>query len=216
MAIQHLLLFISFSFLQLSVYAQEPHSFKLEDAVVVSEKWKNDKGQKILTDYVREQSTIEGSDTVIYREKYTVGKQWRLTRYILTDGKPELSGWQQDFDAEGMLTLEQLCEGKRRCQVSRRFSYYPGKQLMSVANYYEDALDGHHYVFYNNGQLRQHIFFDKGRMQEVMAYYAEDGTPLDTGTLCDGNGYVNIFAMNGSLFKIKHYKNGKVTKVKKL
>ena len=44
---------------------------------------------------------------------------------------------------------------------------------MTVANYYKEALHGSHLVYYNNGQLRQHIWYENGRMQEVLAYYDE-------------------------------------------
>ena len=46
-------------------------------------------------------------------------------------------------------------------------------------------------------------------MQEVLAYYDDNGNPLDAGELCDGNGDVNVYSMNGSLYKDQDLQEGK-------
>ena len=209
-------LFLFISGLSGVVHAQYTHSFKLEYGEVTKTDYRVQQGQQVLVEYERAWTTVEDEDTIVFRETYKYPKFWRLNRYLLSDGDPKLSGWQQNFDEDGRLFLEQLCQGSKKCTVSRRYTYYPGDQLMTVANYYKEALHGSHLVYYNNGQLRQHIWYENGRMQEVLAYYDDSGNPLDPGELCDGNGDVNVYSMNGSLYKIKTYRKGKARKLKEL
>jgi antitoxin component YwqK of YwqJK toxin-antitoxin module len=196
--------------------AQPIHAFKLADGVLIDESYRKIQGTSVLAAYTVELKTLEDGDSIIYLEKYAYTKEWKLLRYKLENGKPKLEGWQQDFNNEGQLVLQQLCDGTWKCAQSRKYTYYPGKQLLSVGDYFNDRLHGHHYLYYSNGSLRQHIWFQEGRMQEVLAYYDESGQPLDAGTLCDGEGEVPVYSMDGTHYKTKIYRKGKVRKVKEV
>lgn len=198
------------------VQAQSDHAFKLADGTLSDATYQKIQGESVLTEYTVELRTVENGDSVIYLERYKYNAEWKLLRYRLENGKPKLLGWQQDFNEEGQLVLQQLCDGTWKCAQSRKYTYYPGNQLLSVGDYFNDRLHGHHYLYYNNGNLRQHIWFHEGRMMEVLAYYDESGQPLDAGTLCDGEGEVPVYSMDGAHYKTKIYRKGKLRKVKKV
>jgi hypothetical protein len=50
----------------------------------------------------------------------------------------------------------------------------------------------------------------------VNAYYDQNGVILDQGDFCDGTGVVNVYATNGKIIKKKWYKNGRLTKERRV
>ena len=171
-------------------------------------------GDTIVHAYQREMKTVENGDSVLYVEFYDAGKKWYLNRYRIAGGKTSLNGWQKEFDERGIIREEKLCPGgKKKCNYTRQYAYYPGGELMSVGYFYKTDPDNYHYYFYSNGQLRELVEFDKGKFMNVLAYYDEDGNPLDPGNFCDGEGSVNIYSMNGKLIQIKVFHKGKIKKI---
>lgn len=204
-------LFLALAIPFFSALGQQDHLFKLEQGNTLHEETATLDGRVVWKSYERTFQEVSDSDTLVHVERYRVNRYWRLNHYILEKGQPKLIGWQQEFDANGNLSMEHLCARKKRCQETRSFVYYPSGQLMSVTGFRKDKRHGSHILFYPNGQLRQHILFSFGQMQEVLAYYDEEGHPLDQGTLCDGEGHVHVYALNGQLIKRKFFKRGKET-----
>jgi hypothetical protein len=206
-AIATALLLISFS----CIRSQNEHQFKLTEGKTLFEETATLDGNVVWKAYERTFQEVEDGDTLVHVERYRVNRYWRLNHYILENGRPRLFGWQQEFDTDGNLSMEHLCAKRKRCPDTRSFVYYPSGQLMSVTGFRNDKRHGSHILFYPNGQLRQHIVFSLGKMQEVLAYYDEEGHPLDQGSLCEGEGHVNVYAMNGQLIKRKFFRKGKET-----
>lgn len=201
----------SFSFSQTESYN---HDFKLSEGKILGIKHKYINGVKFPISYEKQLKKKEGQDSVVYMEFYKMNKHWDVYRYVMRDKKPQLSGWQKEFNEKGELIAERYClEGDRRCKLYRTFSYYPDGTLMSDAAYYGNKREGNHYYYYTNGQLRESLEFQKNKLQNVLAYYDQDGNPLDVGTFCDGNGLVNIYSMNGIIIQIKSFSKGKVKRV---
>lgn len=194
------------------VKAQENQTFQLPEGAMRSEQSQLIGGAPVWKQYEREWRTMEGSDSIVYLETYLKGRYWRLNRYTIIEGKPRLTGWQKEFDQNGLLEEQLLCEGSRRCNTSVRFYYYPGGQLMSLSEYEKNKRHGAYYMFYSDGQLRQYILFEYDKMLEIMAYYDAQGNPLDPGTLCDGDGYANVYSLNGMLIERKHFIRGRLVR----
>lgn len=206
---------VFFFFTGIFIHAQQAmHEYKLPGDDYKLLKYKTENSRKVIDRYEKQVSMKEGSDSIVYVEFYSGGKHWNVYRYKLVNKKPELSGWQKEYDAKGRLYAEKFCEtGKRKCKIFRTYSYYPGGQLMSDLSYYKDKAQGLHFYYYANGQMRQCMQFEENRLQEVLAYYDADGNPLDTGNFCQGDGLVNIYSMNGILIQQKIFENGKVHEV---
>ena len=49
-------------------------------------------------------------------------------------------------------------------------------------------------------------------MTDIMAYYDASGNPLDPGTLCDGDGYANVYSLNGLLIERKYFSRGRLVR----
>jgi len=196
----------------LTSFSQTKHEFKLPYGTVIEEEMVVENGGNVYRQYERKQIQVNGIDTFIHIERFRINKMWMLNTYILDNGKPLLSGWQQRFSNNGVLMEEQYCEQSKKCPETKTYVYYPSGQLMSVTNFKKDKRHGPHFLYYPNGQMRQVIWFEAGRMMEVAAYYNEQGVPLDQGSLCDGDGYANVFSLNGELIKVKVYKKGKMVK----
>ncbi|MFN0274571.1 MAG: toxin-antitoxin system YwqK family antitoxin, partial [Chitinophagales bacterium] len=197
------------------LFAQTPqHVFKLPGDDFEKLKYKTENGQQVVDKYEKRLTVQVGNDSVIYVEFFSEGKHWNVYRYLMVENKPDLSGWQKEYNAQGQLHAEKFCEtGRRKCKRYRSYTYYPGGQLMSDVSYYGDKAQGLHFYFYANGQLRQCMEFDNNRLMNVLAYYDAVGNPLDTGDFCDGEGLVNIYSMNGKLIQQKVFHNGKVYRV---
>ena len=192
--------------------AQENHTFQLPEGNMISQQLQLMGGAPVWKQYEREWRTMEGTDSIIYRETYLLGRYWRLNRYAMLSGKPRLMGWQKEFREDGLLEEQLLCEGSRRCNNSVRYYYYPGRQLMSLSEYEKNKRHGAHYMFYSDGQLRQYIIFEYDKMTDIMAYYDASGNPLDPGTLCDGDGYANVYSLNGLLIERKYFSRGRLVR----
>ncbi len=52
--------------------------------------------------------------------------------------------------------------------------------------------------------------YRRAKLWNVLAYYDQNGNPLDAGTFCEGDGIVNVYSSTGKIIKIKIYRKGKV------
>lgn len=188
--------------------------YKLPGNTFKSVKYKTEEGRQVIDRYEKMITVVENNDSIVYVEFFTSGKEWNVYRYTLTNGRPELSGWQKEYNAKGVLTTEKFCEtGERKCKRYRYYSYYPDGELMSILNYYGNKSNGLHFYYYNNGQMRECLEYSDDRLQNVQAYYDMNGNALDGGSFCNAEGIVNIYSMNGKLIQIKKFHKGKVKKV---
>ncbi|MBC8047856.1 MAG: hypothetical protein H7Y00_13745 [Fimbriimonadaceae bacterium] len=209
------LFFICILFFYKTSFSQTAdHTFKLSGDDFQLLKYKTENGAQVVDRYEKRSAVKEGNDSLVYVEIYSEGKHWNVYRYGLSNNKPELTGWQKEYDANGMLYSEKFCEeGKRKCKLYRSYNYYPGGQLMSDVGYYGNKREGYHFYYYANGQMRQCLEFKNNRLENVVAYYDQDGNALDVGSFCDGEGTVNIYSMNGKIIQYKTFHRGKVKKV---
>lgn len=168
-------------------------------------------GDTVYQKYEKSLLQIEGPDSILAVEFYNSRKNWYLYRYKIINGKPNLDGWQKEFDLEGVLQNERYCNlGERECSITNKYSYYPGGQLSSKAGYKKNMLEGYTYFYYSNGQLRQQIEYKEGKLWNILSSFDQDGNPMETGDFKDGSGTVNVYSMNGKLIQQKVMVNGKV------
>lgn len=191
----------------------ETHHFKLSGGDLNVFNFYMSGGDTVYERYELSQLNMEDGDSILFVEIYNSRKEWFVYRYLLKNGQPNLSGWQQEYSLDGYLTIERYCEfGSRHCNVMKKYSYYPGEQLNTVASYLKTELHGYTYFYYSNGQLRQTVEYNHGKLWNVLVYFDQDGSVLDAGNFKDGNGTLNVYSMNGKIIQQKVFVNGKLKK----
>ena len=94
--------------------------------------------------------------------------------------------------------------------------YYPsGKIKRKCQHHINGNLDGIHTDFFENGQLHSKARWEKGRLQEILAYKDENGTDLYVGSFKDGNG-TWIWTEIGKAPMVFTYRNGRLVNKKRL
>lgn len=206
-----------FIFFSLHISAQDEnilHEDKLPGNSYIEIHYRLLNGEQQPDNYKKNYLLIENEDSIEYLEKYNNPKEWSVTRYKRIDNKTILSGWQRFYNMDGTLQYEQQCaDGKKLCPEMVRYAWYPGGQLLAMGRYYKNQEDGSYFYFYSNGQLRQHAWYKKGLFMEVLAYYDQQGNPMDAGNLCEGEGFANVYSATGKIIQMKTFKNGKVKKM---
>ncbi len=90
--------------------------------------------------------------------------------------------------------------------------YYPDGQLKESCKFINGKFDGVYQYYYENGQLWVERIYKNGLIQSVTGSYDMNGNARDKGTLVDGNGTVNFYTLEGKLYLIRTYENGKEVK----
>lgn len=193
------------------------HNFKLADGRLRVIDFYISGGDTVYQKYEKSVLQIENGDSILAVEFFNSRKNWYLYRYKIVDGKPNLEGWQKEFDLEGVLQNERYCElGERECGITNKYNYYPGGQISSKAGYKKNTLDGYTYFYYSNGQLRQQIEYNNGKLWNILSSFDQEGNPMMIGDIKDGTGTVNVYSMNGKLIQQKIMEKGRVKKKMKV
>lgn len=189
------------------------HQFKLASGKLRVIDFYISGGDTVYQKYEKTVLQIENGDSILAVEFFNSRKNWYLYRYKIVNGKPNLDGWQKEFDLDGILQNERFCElGERECGITNKYSYYPGGQLSTKAGYKKNTLDGYTYFYYSNGQLRQQIEYREGKLWNILSSFDQDGNAMVMGDFKDGTGTVNVYSMNGKLIQQKIMEKGRVKK----
>jgi len=122
------------------------------------------------------------------------------------------SKWETDFDAGD----ESVTRDNKRIvhysdgKLDGEWKFYNEKgKCIEKGNYRDDKKDGIWIYYYANGQLNKVQIMDGGKLMEVTSYFDNNGTPLDRGTLKNGNGTVKEYSSEG-VVTVVEYANGEV------
>ncbi len=88
-------------------------------------------------------------------------------------------------------------------------SFYENKVIKEKFTYKAEEIDGIYQYYYSNGQLWIEKEYKNGLLLNVNANYDQQGQLRDKGTLKDGNGTVKYYTMEGKVYSIQTFKDGK-------
>jgi len=183
---------------------------KLNSAEISNEVFTVFNRDTIYKKYTKKLQVIEQNDTVVYIELFDANRFWYLERYLLKNGKRIKSGLQQEFDIGGYITFDRFCSAEaENCNKVNSYTYYPNGNIIAIVKTVKNKKEGNSLFYHNNGQLKNNIEFNNGKLWNVLAYYDQNGNILDPGNFCDGTGQLKVYSITGKLIKIKNYKNGK-------
>ena len=174
-------------------------------------------GDTLWQAYEKQQLVSENGKLIYYLEVFRRDKLWKLFRYRIEDGRTVISGIQREFDYRGRIKAELECEdGQKICRDWRGYTWFPNDSLMKTGRFVDSKPDGEHYAFYDNGQLRSKILWEEGRLVDVLGLYDQEGNSLETGSIVNGSGTVNVYSMNGELIEVRTFNKGKRKKRRKI
>ena len=86
--------------------------------------------------------------------------------------------------------------------------YYENGKLMASYNYVSGQMNGSYKYYYDNGQLWTERIYKEGKLLEAVANNNIKGTPLNKGSLKNGNGTLNVYGEEGKLLETINYVGG--------
>ena len=188
---------------------------KLPNGVFIKKDFHLIQGDTVYKKFEKYQTAIENGDSVLYVESFDVNRNWLVSRYIVSGKERLASGWQTEYNLNGNKIYERYCDiNTGDCNRYFKYTYYPNGNIMAITSYDKKKLNGTSAFFYNDGQIKNSLEYIDDKLWNINAYYDQNGQILDQGNFCDGNGYVNVYASNGKLIKMKWFKNGKLKKEK--
>jgi len=130
------------------------------------------------------------------------GNIYKIENY---NGGLKMSKWEANVDG-GIELITRSAYGK----LNGEWKFYneDGK-CIETGNYRDDEKDGTWTYYYTNGQLNKVQIMDEGKLMEVVSYFDNKGTPLDRGTLKNGDGTVKEYSLEG-VATVVEYANGEV------
>ena len=190
---------------------------KLPQGVFIRKDFHLINGDTVYKKFEKYATEIVQGDSVLYLEQFDVNRSWIVSRFLIS-GKERLpAGWQSEYDINGYKLYDRYCNPENNdCKLYKKYNYYPNGNQMAVITYYHHKLNGNSLFYYNDGTIKHCLEYQKGRLWNVNAYYDQNGVILDQGDLCDGTGVVNVYATNGKIIKKKWYKNGRLTKERRV
>lgn len=187
---------------------------KLPQGKIIKKEFIVEQGDTLYRMYERVAMHVEAGDTIVELEHFNIRNNWIVSRSVVYGDEEMLQGWQKEYTLNGTLEVERFCDtATGKCDIYKRYNYYPNGHLMAVLSYHGSHLQGSSLFYYNDGTLKNHLEYKKSRLWNVHAYYDQNGKILDQGDFCDGEGTLNVYAANGVMIKKKLYHKGKVRKV---
>ena len=107
------------------------------------------------------------------------------------------------------------CNYRFGLQDSTQVNHFDNGQVMVVFNYHDGNEDGKTVYYFDNGQVWSERMYVRGKLWNVLSSFDKKGSPLDKGTIKDGNGTFYIYDENGRLSETEYYREGKVMKTDK-
>lgn len=86
--------------------------------------------------------------------------------------------------------------------------YHKNGKLKQIGSYDNGKAIGEWKIYYDNGQLQQLKLWDNGKLMDIISCYDRNGTPIDKGTIINGNGTVKNYDEQGKIIDVKTYKDG--------
>jgi antitoxin component YwqK of YwqJK toxin-antitoxin module len=123
--------------------------------------------------------------------------------------------------------IDNLREGEQHCfyssgikKISMSFlsdtlngeyiQYYPDGTLKEIITYKSGQMDGVYQYYHTNGNLWVERIYQANKLFNVTQLFDKNGNSLEKGTFKDGNGTLNYYDENGTLYLVQTYKNGVV------
>lgn len=85
--------------------------------------------------------------------------------------------------------------------------FYENGMISSIARYKDGKYHGMMLFYHQNGKLWSERIYSNGIPYTVVSNYNSYGSPVEKGTLKEGNGSLYIYNPNGSLLRIEEYQN---------
>lgn len=92
-------------------------------------------------------------------------------------------------------------------EVFMHKSFYENGKIRTISHYKNSKYEGLMIFYHQNGKLWSERIYKNGISYSVLSNYNSDGTPVEKGTLKEGNGTLYIYSPNGSLLRIEQYQN---------
>ena len=86
--------------------------------------------------------------------------------------------------------------------------YFENEKLQSVGIYKDGKVDGEWKKYHDNEQLYQLRLWEDGKLMDIISCFDRNGTPVDKGTIVNGNGTVKNYDANGKVTSVQTYKDG--------
>ncbi|EDP94591.1 hypothetical protein U8527_16845 [Kordia algicida OT-1] len=116
----------------------------------------------------------------------------------------------RDFDENGTL-IKSMIEIDETHTVFKEF--FSNGKLKLVENHRYNKKNGEKITYFDNGQLRQKLIYNKGKLVENVACFDRSGKKINNGDFANGNGLVKFYNADGKLYKEAIYKNGLIDDV---
>jgi len=143
---------------------------------------------------------LEG--TVTYYNQYGVVLSTAEFKHNLSNG-PEIA-----YYPDGNIQMEKnftdgIIDGAFK-------KYYPTGKIEEYQEFKMGKLDGIYRYYYNTGTLWVEKEYRNGLLWNITGNYNINGEPNDKGSLSNGEGTENYYTLEGLLYAVRTYKNGKM------
>ena len=87
-------------------------------------------------------------------------------------------------------------------------TYHENGNRHCVCQYLEDKREGFQAIYWENGQLNRQEEYRNGLLWNILSRFDSNGKPIDIGTFKDGNGFINSYDKDWSVYEILYYEKG--------